>query len=294
MKKAAAFALCSLFCTAGTILAQPTPGPAGLDHFNCYSTSGPVEPVSAYLQDQFDVAPPSSTFIPGTWEVVTDVRPFLFCNPAIKNFNGQTTQILNPAAHLLMYIINPQPSTPRQVTVQNQFGTFTMHTGRAEVLAVPSGKAPLIPAATVPALPPIPPQGVLDHFKCYVASGDNLNATVTLRDQFLTETTKVLRPVLFCNPVEKVRVNGTNPLTPATVVTPIAHPNLHLTCYLTTPAPFQRVVVYNNQFILPGALPTLALSQSELLCVPSLKLSWAVVAQPLPNIGANPGANPDN
>jgi hypothetical protein len=289
MNKAAAFAVCSLFAATGTMLAQPTPGPTGLDHFNCYFAPGDVHPVSAYLQDQFDVAPPSTTFVPGSWETVTDVRPFLFCNPTLKNYNGVTTQILNPAAHLMMYLINPQPSIPRQVTVQNQFGTSTLHTGKAEVLAVPSGKTTLVPAALVPPLPPIPAQGVLDHFKCYIASGDNINATVTLRDQFLTETTKVLRPVFFCNPVEKVTVNTANPVTVGSVVTPITHPTLHLTCYLTTPVQSQHVVLYNNQFVVPGALPTLTLTQSELLCVPSLKLAWSVVAGPPLTGVANPG-----
>jgi hypothetical protein len=283
MKNVQLFAVCSLFAAASAIAAQPAPPtiPADLDHFNCYLSPGPIQPASALLQDQFDVAPPSATFLPGLFESVTDLRSLLFCNPAQKTTSsGVTTPILHPDAHLLMYLINPQASTPRRVTVVNQFGTFTLQTGRAVILAVPSGKA-LLSTAAPPTFPPIPPPQELDHFKCYAAAGDDVDAAVSLTDQFRTEQVRVLRPFLFCNPVQKEVLNANNPLGAVPVITtPITHPLSHLTCYLTTPVPFQGVVIYNNQFAIPGTVPTLALSQSELLCVPSAKASWSVIPTP--------------
>jgi hypothetical protein len=283
MKRGSALATCALLASAGSILAQTNTGPTGLDHFNCYfAAQGLVQPVLARLQDQFDAAAPAAVFLPGSFETVTDIRPALFCNPVQKTFNGVTTPILFPTAHLLMYTINPQPSTVRQVTVTNQFGGGqTLHTGRAEILAVPSGKSAIAPSGAFPGIPPIPSPQFLDHFKCYQASGEPVvKGVVTLKDQFQTSTVELLRPVLFCNPVEKVTINSNAATAPSAVITPILHPTLHLTCYLTTPVPFQQPVVYNNQFVMPGTVPTLLLIQSELLCVPSLKQSWSVIPPP--------------
>ncbi len=283
MKRGSALAACALLATAGSIFAQTTPGPTGLDHFNCYfAAQGLVQPVLARLQDQFDAAAPATVFLPGSFETVTDIRPALFCNPAQKTFNGTTTQILFPTAHLLMYRINPQPAITRQVVVSNQFGGGqALYTGRAEILAVPSGKS-VITAGTFTAIPPIPSPQFLDHFKCYQASGEPVvKGVVTLKDQFQTANVQVLRPVLFCNPVEKVTINSTAATVPSAVITPILHPTLHLTCYLTTITPFQQAVVYNNQFVMGGLVPTLLLTQSELLCVPSLKQSWSVIPPPV-------------
>src|SRR5208282_4665045 len=158
-------------------------------------------------------------------------------------------------AHLLMYEINPQASIPRHVTVVNQFGTSSLQTGRAVILAVPSGKA-LLSASTPPQPPAIPPEAELDHFKCYAAAGDAINAVVSLTDQFRTEQVEVLRPFLFCNPAVKEVLNPNNPAGAGPTTTPINHPLSHLVCYLTTPVAFQGVVIYNNQFAIPGTLPT--------------------------------------
>jgi hypothetical protein len=286
MRKVQAFAICSLFA-AGCITAQ-TLVPTDLDHFTCYLSPGPIQPAFALLHDQFDDRAPSATFLPGFFETITDLRPLSFCNPVQKTYNGTTTQILHSDAHLLMYWINPQGSIPRSVTVVNQFGTASLQTGRPVILAVPSGKAPLTPAGALPAVPPIPPEQELDHFKCYAAAGDSINAVVSLTDQFLTGRTEVLRPFLFCNPALKEVLNPNNPAGAGPTTTPITHPLSHLVCYLTTPIAFQGVVLYNNQFVLPGTVPTLTLSQSEILCVPSAKTSWGVLNTPPLGAAATP------
>ena len=105
-----------------------------------------------------------------------------------------------------------------------------------------------------------------DHFKCYKVSleeppqgqfrGKNQPG---LEDQFEQESTKVLRPVLLCNPVDK---NGEG----------IKNAADHLICYKTRsqdkPQFEQRGVLVHNQF---GAQRLKVRNRDNLLCVPSLK-----------------------
>jgi hypothetical protein len=268
----------TVITVAGLVFAQP-PGPPNLDHFDCYVTEAPVQPVTALLFDQFAPATAAG-------DVVKDIRLVRFCNPVQKTLrNGKVTQIQHPDAHLALYVINPQPAVPRQLTVLNQFGGQVLDTGNAIILAVPSGKAPIPATGVVPNPPPIPDPKELDHFECYIASGKRVGTVVSLKDQFQTEFTRVLQPILFCNPVRKVI-----PPTPVSTgsTTPILNPIAHLTCYIKTPTPFQTVVVYNNQFVRPTTANTPAIAQlfnSDILCVPSLKLRWTVI-QPPTSFGA--------
>ena len=105
------------------------------------------------------------------------------------------------------------------------------------------------------------PQG-LDHFKCYLPRGESINRPVVLQDQFdkqQREVVKILRPVLFCNPVEKHHDD---------VITPIENPADHLTCYVFTPSTTKSIVVRTrNQF----GEEKLVATHSRLLCVPSQK-----------------------
>lgn len=281
------FVVCSLVAAALAVNAQTSTAPANLDHFNCYLAPGPPQPQLAILKDQFDAAA-------GTVEFIQDLRMVLFCNPVQKAYNGAITKILHPADHLAMYLIPPEPMVPRVVTVQNQFGVQSLVTRRAEILAVPSGKS-VITSTTPPQLPPIPNPKELDHFKCYGASGQSINALVSLQDQFLNFRTRVMEPILFCNPVEKTVVAAGNPNSAGVSVadvdtTTISNATGHLTCYTEVPTPFQSVVVYNNQFAVPGTLPTVAIRNAEILCVPSLKLKWSVITTNTTGTGAA-GAN---
>ena len=142
-----------------------------------------------------------------------------FCNPVTKIHNGVLTGITNPASHLTFYsIIAPQgPDPTRIVDVQNQFGPQTLTVTNPILLGVPSQKD------TEP-----PPSG-LDHFKCYQATGNPVNAVVDLIDQFHFEPgVAVLNPDWFCNPTEKIH-NGQD--------FPITDPVDHLVCYLINPQP---------------------------------------------------------
>jgi hypothetical protein len=103
----------------------------------------------------------------------------------------------------------------------------------------------------------------LDHFKCYrvfagpIANGDPV---VNVEDQFNEEQMEVHKPVLICNPVNKIH-NG--------IQSGINNPNEHLVCYRTSsgsdPALFVRV---SNQF---GTRMLAVLEAENLLCLPSFK-----------------------
>jgi Concanavalin A-like lectin/glucanases superfamily len=97
----------------------------------------------------------------------------------------------------------------------------------------------------------------VDHFKCYEAKGEPVNVTVTLQDQFGVEPQVLVgTPKLFCNPVDK---NGEG----------IANPAAHLTCYEIKGEDKELVVSMRNQF----GEQVLKVEKSELLCVPSEKIS---------------------
>ena len=262
--------------------------PAVLDHFACYLTpSQPQLPQIAWLQDQFDVRNNNSV------DTIYDIQMLLFCNPTKKTVISATAPpptvpIAHPTAHLAMYKITEQQAMiPRSVPITNQFGAQTLITGEAEMLAVPSGKSPIPLNGGPVSLPPVPDPGVLDHFLCYSASGPAINRTVLLNDQFFVEAPEaatVLTPRFFCNPVRKTVLPGSCPAGQfcATQTTPISHPSSHMACYLmSVKTPFQGIVAYNNQFVLPGTLPTAKLTSPVLLCVPSAKSeAWTPIPAP--------------
>jgi hypothetical protein len=223
-----------------------------VDHFRCYIVpQSPTLNVNVQLIDQFDAAANEE-------EQITQLIIVRFCNPVQKTLpTGDVTPIVDIKHHLTLFLINPQPMVLRTVVIKNQFGQQVLTTADAKVLAVPTGKG-------LPPNPPPPPSTDLDHYKCYSASGNAVNATVLLKDQFLSENTTVQRPVLFCNPVKKIH---------GTVVVGIQNPDVHLTCYVTSASHFPGTSInIRNQFV---ALNNLALRQPDLLCVPSLKLAWA-------------------
>ena len=284
----------------GLVLAAMTANaqqpPAVLDHLLCYLTpQQPLVPQLAYLQDQFD-----ARINPQGVETIYDIRMGLFCNPVKKTVIGSTVvtvPVANPTAHMAMYRTTPQPTVvPRSVPVNNQFGPQTLITGEAEFLGVPSGKTPIGANGGPVSLPPVPEPSMLDHFRCYSASGPSINKRVMLNDQFFTgtpEDAEVLTPRLFCNPVAKTVLSPTCPTGQFCPVqtTPISHPASHMVCYQISPSTsFQGVVVYNNQFVAPGTLPTAKLMSPVLLCVPSSKSEdWV----PIPSnpLAPNPNVN---
>ena len=171
----------------------------------------------------------------------------------------------------MFYSTFPQSEPLRVVELDNQFGRQTLLLREAVALAVPTEKR-------IPGPHPFPLR--LDHFRCYGAWGAFANTSVWLSDQFITPFTGhfVLNPVSFCNPVQKRDVTGG--------VTPIQHPELHLTCYSMTRVDNTRDVSTRNQF---GA-QALEAGVSDRLCVPTLKVS--VTEIPDGPIGASIDAVP--
>lgn len=211
-----------------------------LDHFKCYQTRGVNVGATVELQDQFD-------FDPRPAGIRAAVR---FCNPAEKTHNGNVTAIANPDANLKVYLIQTDLGPDRQVLIRNQFGN-------RQVLRVSSPRALAVPAR----VQPNPAPTGLDHFKCYGAAGPSLDEVVTLKDRFLEEDVRVLRPLALCNPVEKTH-DG--------LVTEILNPDAHLVCYQIQVGgeTVNRTLGVSDQFV----NEILTLTRPDLICVPSLKL----------------------
>jgi len=187
MKSIKAFMLVALLVALPALLvshagAQTEPA---LDHFKCWTVvEGRPANDFVLLHDQFNQA--------GELEPALVRSPIFFCNPTVKiPSTGVVTPILHPDNHLKMYLITTHPDpTTRTVTFSNQFTAAagqTLTVFQPVILAVPTQKDPHAE-----------PHG-LNHFQCYLARGEPINAPVVLQDQFdkqTREAVKVLQPVL--------------------------------------------------------------------------------------------------
>ena len=169
-------------------------------HFKCYGARELSFPRfnqrTVTLTDQF-----------GT--TTTDVtKPNRFCNPADKNGEG----IGDPTVHGMCYRISEPAFQHRNVLVDNQFGQQTLTVLRPESLCNPAAKDGI----------PLSDDSNPNHFKCYKVRGQSGQKfdprTVTVTDQFETKSTRVIKPLLLCNPVDK---NGEG----------VPDPSCHLVCY---------------------------------------------------------------
>jgi hypothetical protein len=228
-------------------------GAGTIDHYMCYrSRVTPGTPKftrvkNVALTDQF-----------GSGEV--DVKkPVAICPPADKNGEG----VNDPVTHLESYAIGRSKGQPRDakqfgLQVEDQFGTLTVDTRRADRLLVPTGKALDAPAD--------PPAGTVDHYKCYTlrithGTPGFTKTQVTVVDQFENRVYDVLRPHRLCTPADK-NGEGVNDLTS------------HLMCYRVKRAVGQPIhqkvkghINTNNQFG-AGRLDTV---REDDLCVPAYK-----------------------
>jgi hypothetical protein len=107
----------------------------------------------------------------------------------------------------------------------------------------------------------------IDHFKCYYPQLPVQNFQVFLKDQFdpaagPREDTIVRRPVRFCAPTDKQRLDTGQ-------ITTRINPFSHLKLYLIAPSELEptRKVVVQNQF----GRKALTVYQSEVLAVPAQK-----------------------
>lgn len=203
-----------------------------LDHFNRYPILQGVPPTAPVnLVDQF-----------GSFNTILGL-PSHFFVPALKNNEPG----FDPLSHLTCYPVEEFPADliPPDVMVTNQFGNSVLDLHSQAELCVPTQKL-------------IDPPGevTIDHFLCYSATGQPLNTTVLLQDQFGSQDAIVLDPVTFCNPVDK---NGEG------VVNPVDH----LTCYnYQSQSPTIGQVPISNQFVQDSGI---TIERPDALCVPSLK-----------------------
>ena len=217
-----------------------------LNHYLVYLVLETEFPqVDVNLKDQF---------IPDG-EDATVWGPYYFANPVQKTVVGSSdvAEIEDPDLHWVLYDIEDgQPtSIGKTIQIANQFGDDQiLDLTYRDTLAVPSQKI----------APPVP---LLDHFKCYWASGPTLQGVYVdyIEDQFgYFENVEVLWASQFCNPVEKVH---------GAVTTPIANPDNHLTVYdINVPQEGWNVVV-DNQF---GSDQELTVIGPVALAVPTQKL----------------------
>ncbi len=236
-----------------------TPSQA-LDHFKCYRTGDKPVNRRVILKDQF-----------GTSEAQV-LDPVRFCNPVQKDHNDKLTPIRHRDHHLKFYRIETKdPDVTRVVYVDNQFGKQQkLVLTKPLFLAVPTQK--LYPGEHPP------PRG-LDHFKCYQAEGESVQAMVDLKDQFHDEPqVKVHEPFALCNPAEKKL---------ETHQTRIHNPNAHLMCYRMEGRPYQTKVKTKNHFGEEG----LPIEQADVLCVPSRKKTHIPGVPMITHIGHIPLLN---
>jgi hypothetical protein len=122
-------------------------------------------------------------FLPSTTLAVDD--PELFCPPTSKN----GLPIEEREEHLTTYSA-PSPLEPDlSVQTEDQFGLRTLRVIGARELYVPTQK--LVGDLDFPRR--------LNHYWCYEARGPKVGQTVTLDDQFGSDTVRVERPHRFCN-----------------------------------------------------------------------------------------------
>ena len=240
----------ALFATP--LFAQAPP----LEHFQCYAVrqATPNVVVPLGLRDQFSAT--------GAAEQVDAVRALKFCNPVGKFHRNQFFPVVDIRQHLTFYATFPQSAPLRVVTLSNQFDRTA---AQPQVWIVREPVAIAVPTHK----PPHDKPAGLDHFRCYVAhaTGALTPEVVGLVDQFLPFGGRlVLHPALFCNPVQKTRLDTGE-------VTPIQNPDAHLACYTTTRVPFTGTRDVDNQF---GA-QVLVFGPPDTLCVPTRKLAFTTI-----------------
>ena len=149
----------------------------------------------------------------------------------------------------MCYKISAPPMAPIDVIVTNQFGEQALTVIRPETLCNPATKNM------------VPSDLEIDHFQCYrVRARGFTSRTVTMGDQFETQTATVIKPYSLCNPVDK---NGEG----------IRFPESHLTCYtVKQPRMVPRDVTAEDQFLAQESRPFVSTCRkAATLCVPSSK-----------------------
>ena len=259
MRKGYAWILAVFVCAASE--AQQPAAPYALDHFKIWKVTSVPFRAQVDLLGQFDR---------GRWWRASVANIQYLANPTNKTHVHLGANIANPDLHYVGYNLTPSAGQPRRnVVLRNQFtlqpgaGDANWLLGDPALLLVPAGK-------TFPPAVPQKPDSA-DHFVCYrvrnpVAFPQNL----TLEDQFdvrrrRVETITQLEPAYFCVPAQKRFGNH--------VEEPLRNAQIHLAIYRITPA---ETLIRSLRPRTADQFGTrrLEVKASEMLAVPSVKLSW--------------------
>jgi hypothetical protein len=109
-----------------------------LNHYLCYDAQGPAIDIPVFLVDQFDEV-----------QVVV-LHGVYFCNPCEKTTpDGMVYPIIDPDAHMTVYVIDPPMPYGIQALIQDQFLPDAMVILEASrLLAVPALKTQIFPTGS--------------------------------------------------------------------------------------------------------------------------------------------------
>jgi len=223
---AAVLPLGILAAAAGLLACQSVPAiPTGkLDHFLVYEVVRVEAAHDVRLSDQFHLPLTAATLGHQTH----------FANPARKLHPGGSAGIVDTNHHLSWYTAQ-QPQPHRWVRFRNQFGQHSVNLRDSAFLLVPTEK-------TSHSASEFPRD--LDHYRCYRVIDVPLAPAlpvVQVGDQFGTVSgLQVGPPVLFCNPVRKVR-EGEPPVG-------VQNADDHLAVYSLPPQDVQEAIEVRDQF----------------------------------------------
>ncbi len=124
-----------------------------------------------------------------------------FLAPSEKVHGASSFPINDPDLHYTFWVLGIETFAMLGVQFSNQFGPQTVDLSGNSVHLVNPALKNGAPGALIP---------VANHYKCYNCTGDPVNVTVTLKDQFFERTVLVMSPQIFCNPAIKTDSDGTS------------------------------------------------------------------------------------
>jgi len=196
----------------------------------------------------------------GIFEVEEPERLF---NPVEKNGEDIFDEITHLVGYEIEAVDDEHDDFIAIVNVTNQFGDIILDVEEEELLLVPSNKTL--------GLPPEQPfdSTLSNHYKCYEVevtddTPEFVKRQVTVFDPNFNENRvlEVEKPVLLCNPVQKIHND---------VTAEIINPENHLLCYDVKGEPdhIKRNSVFTDNQFGPEEFET---EKERELCVPSMKM----------------------
>lgn len=217
-----------------------------LDHFLIYGLENQqLVKESVTLEGQFDEREPVKAML---------TRLVKFANPVMKD----RCDILDKNAHMTGYSLYQRVSEPKRfVKLDNQFG-------KGQEIIISDAVAMWAPARKYESGIRFPEK--LDHYKVYqIVDMKPIQKEVQLKDQFDSRMAKVIIPVAFAVPVEKVHEGKTFS---------IYNKDTHLTIYAISPSKdIPKIIKARDQF----DSYLLRIGRSHRLAVPSRKIEWKVI-----------------